>query len=164
MGLKWEDILEDSVRVATARVYDKHHKLVEKETKNETSERTIPCDKYILDKLNALPKNGEYVFTESTSGIWKGIDTVCKNAGIPHGYLHGFRHTNASILEYLNIPSVYANRRSGHANDHVRKATYTDVMAEGAIAAANKVNSFYNGLITDGITDKREKVQENQSV
>ena len=161
MGLKWEDIREDSIRVYNARVYDKTHKLVEKETKNETSERIIPCDKYILDKINALPKEGDYVFTLSTAGIWKGIDTVCKNAGIPHGYLHGFRHTNASVMEYLNIPSVYANRRSGHANDHVRKTVYTDVMAEGAVAAANKVDSFYNDLITNKITNGSEKSADN---
>ena len=54
-GLRWIDIRDGAVRVEKARVYDKQHKLVEKETKNETSERLIPCDRYILDKINALP-------------------------------------------------------------------------------------------------------------
>lgn len=147
MGLKWSDVGETAVIVRTARVYDKSHKLVEKTTKNKTSKRTILCPDYILDKLKALPKEGEYIFTESTSGIWKGLDTVCKNAGIPHGYLHGLRHTNATILELLNIPSVYANRRTGHANDHVRKTVYTDVMTEGAQAAAEKVNAHFEALL-----------------
>lgn len=147
MGLKWVDVLDNSIRVQTARVYDKKHKLTEKSTKNTTSERVILCDQYILDRLAALPKSGEYVFTMSTAGIWKGIDTCCKNADVPHGYLQGLRHTNASLLEYLNVPSVYANRRTGHANDHVRKTVYTDVMQEGAVAAANKIGALLNGLI-----------------
>lgn len=157
MGLKWSDIQDGSIRVQTVRVYDKTHKLVEKETKNTTSERTILCDEYILSKLNALPKGGEYVFTESTSGIWKGIDTVCQRAGIEHGYLHGLRHTNATILELLQIPSVYANRRTGHANDHVRKTVYTDVMEEGAVLAANKIDQYLNGLITNKITNENKE-------
>ena len=147
MGLKWDDVGENAVQVHTARVYGKGHKLVEKDTKNETSERTILCPDYILDKIRALPKTGEYVFTMSTAGIWKGIDSVCKNVGVQHGYLHGFRHTNASILELLNIPSVYANRRTGHANDHIRKTVYTDVMSEGARAAADKVNAHFEDLL-----------------
>lgn len=152
MGLKWADIQKDSVRIQSARVYDKKHKLVEKSTKNKSSERTILCPAYILDKLNALPKKGDYVFTMSTSGIWDGINTVCDRAGIPHGYLHGLRHTNASILELLNIPSVYANRRTGHANDHVRKTVYTDVMSEGARAAAEKVNAHFADLIAKNVS------------
>ena len=156
-GLKWDDILSDSIRIQTARVYDKNHHLVEKDTKNDTSTRTIPCPKYILDKINALPKEGVYVFTMSTAGIWKGIDTVCKTAGIPHGYLHGFRHTNASVMEYLNIPGIYQNRRTGHANDHVRLTVYTDVMAEGARAAAGKIDALFAGLIGNENGNESEK-------
>lgn len=157
MGLKWTDVRSNSIRVQTARVYDKHHKLVEKDTKNETSERVIPCDSYILDKINALPKESEYVFTAGTSTIWRGVNKVCKEADIPHGYLHGFRHTNASIMEYLGIPAQYSNKRGGWASDHVRQRVYTDAMPEGDVAAASKIDTFYNGLITNKITNDSEK-------
>lgn len=157
MGLKWEDIRESSIRVESARVYDKTHKLVEKGTKNRTSTRVIPCDAYILDKINALPHDGDYVFTLSTSAIWEGIDQVCKEADIPHGYLHGLRHTNASIMEYLGIPAQYSNKRGGWASDHIRQRTYTDAMPEGDVAAANKIDTFLKGLITDAITNDSEK-------
>lgn len=150
MGLKWTDIKQNAVVIRTARVYDKHHKLVEKDNKNETSERTIICDKYILDKLNALPKSGEYVFTMSTAGIWKGIDSVCKNAGVEHGYLHGFRHTNATIMEYIGIPPKYANHRGGWADDHVRQKTYTDLMTKGGEESAEKIDNFFLNMTKRG--------------
>ena len=146
LGLKWNDIKESAIIVRSARVYDKEHKLVEKGNKNETSERTILCDSYILDKINALPKNGEYVFTISTYGIWKGINAVCERAGVEHGYLHGFRHANATIMEYIGIPALYANRRGGWADDHVRAKTYTDIMSEGGEQTAKRIDSFFLDL------------------
>lgn len=149
-GLRWSDIRTNAIRVEKARVYDKEHKLVEKETKNETSERLIPCDRYILDKINALPHEGERVFRMSTSGIWKGITDACARAGIEHGYLHGLRHTNASVMELVGVPSFYANRRGGWASDHIRKKTYTDAVPEGESAAAQMVDEYFNGLLVYG--------------
>lgn len=149
-GLRWIDIRDGAVRVEKARVYDKQHKLVEKETKNETSERLIPCDRYILDKINALPHEGERVFRMSTSGIWKGITQACSRAGIEHGYLHGLRHTNASIMELVGVPSVYANKRGGWASDHIRTKTYTDAIPEGDRDAAQMVDDYFRGLFIYG--------------
>ena len=148
MGIKWSDIKSNAVVVRSARVYDKSHRLVEKDNKNETSERTILCDKYIIDKLNALPHDGEYVFTISTSGIWEGITKVCKSVGVEHGYLHGFRHTNATIMEYVGVPPKYANHRGGWADDHTRQKTYTDLLTAGGKASAALVDDFFIDLLT----------------
>lgn len=150
MGLKWSDVKSNAVLIRNARVYDKSHKLVEKGNKNETSERTVICDGYIIDRLNALPHTSNYVFTISTAGIWKGIDTVCKNAGVEHGYLHGFRHTNATIMEYIGIPPKYANHRGGWSDDHVRQKTYTDLMTKGGEESAQKIDNFFLGMTKRG--------------
>ena len=150
LGLRWTDIRSSSIRVQQALVYDRNHQLVEKGTKNETSERLIPCDCYILDKINALPHEGERVFRMSTSGIWKGISTACERAGIEHGYLHSLRHINASIMELIGVPSFYANKRGGWASDHIRTKTYTDAIPEGEASAARMVDDYFNGLIFYG--------------
>ena len=149
-GLRWCDVFPASIRIAKARVYDKEHKLVEKDTKTDLSERIIPCDQYILNKINALPHEGEHVFRMSTSGIWKGITTACDRAGIEHGYLHGLRHTNASVMELLGISDTYANRRGGWASDHVRKNIYVADMPEGDLETAQQVDGYFLGLITYG--------------
>ena len=150
LGLRWDDVFPSAIRVEKARVYDKNHKLVEKDTKNDTSERIIPCDEYILGKINALPRDGDRVFRMSTSGIWKGITTACDRAGIEHGYLHGLRHTNASIMELLGIANTYANKRGGWASDHIRVNTYIADMPEGDRETAQQVDNYFLGLIMHG--------------
>jgi len=149
IGLKWTDIGESEIHVRTARVYDEHHKLIEKGTKTDLSERTIPCDSYILSRINALPHDGEYVITMGTTSIWRGITKACNRAAVTHGYLHGFRHTNATLMEFIGIPALYANRRGGWANDHVRQKIYSDTMTEGDKEVAAKVDSFFNNLLAD---------------
>ena len=149
-GLRWSDIQGSEIVVSHALVYDKSHKLVEKGGKNETSERRLRCPDYILGKLKDLPHDSEFVFTMSTSGLWEGITRACDRAGIAHGYLHGLRHTNASVMEMLNIPATYANRRGGWANDHVRQTVYWDPMDEGANAAANQIDDYFIGLFVYG--------------
>ena len=150
LGLRWSDIFPAAIRIEQAMVYDKGHKLVEKDTKTDLSARIIPCDAYILDKINALPHEGERVFRMSTSGIWKGITEACKRAGIEHGYLHGLRHTNASIMELVGVPPVYANKRGGWASDHIRVKTYTDAIPEGDRDAAQMVDGYFRDLIFFG--------------
>ena len=149
-GLRWEDVSDNTIQIVKAKVYDKNHKLVEKDTKNETSTRTLLCDPYIMARIKALPRDGTHVISMSTSGLWKGITHACNLAGVEHGYLHGLRHTNASIMALLKIPDVYANKRGGWANSHVRQTVYTDAMSEGEIAAALEVDTYMQGLITYG--------------
>ena len=143
LGLKWEDIGKDYIHVRNARVFDENHQLVEKTTKTEQSERIIPCSETIITKLNSLPKTSEYVFTISSAGLWEGISRVCKLAGVEHGYLHSFRHTNASVMEMIGIPALYANKRGGWVNDHVRLNHYTATMSEGDKMVAKKVDEFF---------------------
>jgi integrase len=73
---------------------------------------------------------------------------------VEHGYLHGFRHTNATIMEYIGVPPKYANQCGGWADDHVRQKTYTDLMTAGGEETAQKVDSFFLAL-TSPKTDKK---------
>lgn len=149
-GLRWKDVHPGYIDVVNARVYDKDHKLVEKETKTDGSTRRLVLDPYIEARISALPRTKDYVITMSTAGIWNGITKACALAGIEHGYLHGLRHTNASVMALLGIDDVYSNKRGGWANSHVRQTVYTDAMTEGEIAAAQLVDSYMTGLITYG--------------
>ena len=150
VALRWRDIGDGVVTVRGARVYDQHHKLIDKGTKTSESERRIGCDGYILRKLRALPgehKSEDYVISTSTSGLWDGITRACELAGVEHGYLHGLRHVNASIMELLGVPAAYANRRGGWASDHVRRGVYVEALPEGERDAADAIDAYLGGLL-----------------
>lgn len=146
-GLEWNDIRKDSIRVCNAMVYDKHHKLVEKKTKTEKSERIIPCNAYILDRINALPRAGKKVFQLSTSALWEGITLACNLAGIEHGYLHGLRHSNASVMAVVGVDTKYAMKRGGWSTEATMRNVYQDIMREGELKAAESVDRYFLELL-----------------
>lgn len=149
LALKWEDIGENTITVKAARVYDENHKLVEKTTKTEKSTRVIPCPDYILSRINALPRSGEYVFTHGTHYYWEALTNICERNGLPHIYLHGLRHTNASVMGLLGIDNKYAMKRGGWTSDHTMKGVYQQIMEEGEISAAKRIDQYFLDLIAN---------------
>lgn len=158
-GLKWSDIHSDSISIRTAMVYDKNHKLVEKETKTDVSERIILCNQYVLDRINALPRVNEYVFQKSTSSFWEGITKACDMAGIEHGYLHGLRHTNASIMALQKVDAKYAMKRGGWSSESTYRKIYQQVMSEGDVDTANVIDDYFLRLM-DAILPEGSKDPE----
>lgn len=146
LALKWADIGDNSITVRAARVYDENHQLVEKTTKTEKSTRVIPCPDYILSRINALPRSGEYVFTHGTHYYWEALTNICEKNGLPHIYLHGLRHTNASVMGLLGIDNKYAMKRGGWTSDHTMKGVYQQIMEEGEIEAANRIDAYFLNL------------------
>lgn len=157
LALKWEDIGETSITVKAARVYDENHQLVEKTTKTQKSSRVIPCPAYILDRINALPRSREYVFTHGTHYFWESLANICERNGLPHIYLHGLRHTNASVMGLLGIDNKYAMKRGGWTSDHTMKGVYQQIMEEGEITAANRIDEYFLALTPNEIPNKSEK-------
>lgn len=149
LALKWEDIGDHSITVKAARVYDENHQLVEKTTKTEKSTRVIPCPDYILSRINALPRSSEYVFTHGTHYFWESLTGICEKNGLPHIYLHGLRHTNASVMGLLGIDNKYAMKRGGWTSDHTMKGVYQQIMEEGEIDAANRIDEYFLNLIAN---------------
>lgn len=147
-ALKWEDVGEHTITVRSALV-DGEYGLVEKPTKTKKSTRIIPCPSYILDRINALPRSSERVFTQHPNAYWRQLDKLCREKGLPHIYLHGLRHTNASVMALLSIDPKYANKRGGWSSDYIRQNVYTQVMTEGELAAASKIDQYFEALIPD---------------
>lgn len=153
-GLEWQDIGEDGIAVTKAMVYDKHHKLVEKITKTEKSRRYIRCSPYVLDKIKALPQKGDKVFQMSTSGLWNGVTNACKQAGIKHTYLHGLRHTNATVMAMLKIDVKYAMKRGGWSSADTMRKIYQDIMAEAEVQVADDIDAYFLKLANGQIANE----------
>lgn len=149
MGLCWDCVDEDNSTITVRRAYvpDENNRWVLKETtKNSSSQRTIPCPEYIMDKIRALPHNGEQVFRLNPDTIRKHIVRACKAAGIPETTIHGLRHTNAAIMRSLGVDDAHAMARGGWSSEATYKKTYSYVFDSRADAGDRLIDDYLSNL------------------
>ena len=151
MGLCWDcvDLERGTIEIRRAMVPDKENKWVIKEgAKNESSQRTLKCPAYIMDKLKEIyhGQTGR-VFQGSPETLRKHVHQVCKLAGIQDTTVHGLRHANAAVMVALNVVDKYAMARNGWTSDYTFKQVYAYVFPEGAEETDDLVNSFFESRI-----------------
>jgi len=135
-GMRKEEILGLTWDLVNLR--DRSLRLVE--TKNGET-RDVPLNATMMQLLKSLPKNGEYVFTNSRGDRYHCVKTVfavaLRKAGIEHLRFHDLRHTWASWLvmnkvDLLTVKelggwkSLTMVQRYAHlSGEHRRKAAET---------------------------------------
>lgn len=154
MGLCWDsvDFKKNTITIQRTVVPDENNSFVLKNgAKNESSQRTIACPKYIMDKLKkrkprAKPKDTR-IFTCNPNTISKHVHTICQEAGVTDTTLHGLRHTNAAIMKNLGIDDLHAMERGGWTNETTYKKTYAYVFSSSAKEQDDKINQFFQEKI-----------------
>lgn len=146
LDLKWEDIdLEKkTIRVDGAAVHDEDGKLVhKKENKNSTSRRTVPIIPPLQEALENAPRKSEYVVTLTANWIYKSINKVCEENGLPAVGIHGLRHSFASLAFHLNMPEKVAMQIGGWSNDQTMRKIYTHLSQADVSKHAEAFTSFF---------------------
>ncbi len=102
-----------------------NHWVLREGAKNESSQRTVPCPPYIMDKLRAIYTPGAegLVFKRSPETLRKRVHSVCKKAGITDTTVHGLRHTNAAVMKSLGVDDAHAMARGGWKTEATYKQT-----------------------------------------
>lgn len=157
-GLCWDCVDFDRKILTVRRTYvpDKNHKWVLKEgAKNESSQRTVPCPDYIMDRIKAIHKRGcsGRVFRESPETLRKHVHAVCQKAGITDTTVHGLRHTNAAVMKSLGVDDAHAMERGGWKTEQTYKQTYSYVFDQEAQNADKEIDGFFSNLHIDLHTD-----------
>lgn len=158
IGLCWDciDFESSTLTVRRTMVPNKENKWVLRDgAKNESSQRTISCPQYIMEKLKAIhTDNAEgQVFKIHPDTLRKHIHKVCAKAGITDTTVHGLRHTNAAIMKSLGIDDAHAMARGGWKNETTYKKTYSYVFDQSAQSADKEIDSYFEKLHTDLHTD-----------
>ena len=143
LGLKWDDLDGNVLHIRRARVDEG-----EKTTKTYSSQRDLLVPEYILRLMEDAPHASEYIFPGKRQSLYSRFQTICKRAGVQHYRFHDLRHINASVMLALGIPNKYAQERMGHATDIMLKTVYQHTMSSGQKAVSEKVDSFFEGIIT----------------
>lgn len=147
-GLCWDcvDIENSVIHVRRAAVPGRDNKLVLKNAaKNSSSQRTIDCPDYIMDKIKNLPRK-EYgqLFDIYPNTITKHVHEACKKAGITDTTTHGLRHTNAAVMKTIGIDDRHAMERGGWSCESTYRKTYSYVFESKKIEADTAINSYFD--------------------
>lgn len=157
-GLCWDcvDFDHSALKVRRRMIPDKENKWVLIDgAKNESSQRTVSCPKYIMDKIHGIYAPGKegLVFNRTPETLRKRVHAVCKKAGIIDTTVHGLRHTNAAVMKFLGVDDAHAMARCGWKTESTYKQTYSYVFDERAKSADDEINEFFEKLHTDLHTD-----------
>ena len=163
-GLCWDCVDMDNslLHIRRAVVPDEHNKWVQKNTaKNLSSQRTVDCPDYIMDRIRELPHRSDgRLFPMHPDTIRKHVHRACAAAGITDTTVHGLRHTNAAVMKAAGIDDRYAMERGGWSCESTYRKTYSYVFDSDKVDANKAINEYFTAKITDKITDEKEDTTE----
>lgn len=155
LGLTWNDIdfknSVVSINKAVSLSYKKGDKIIIKDTKNTSSERSLFIPSLLLDKLKELKKeqniirvklgelyknknflfvqwNGELMSIYTPTNWWK--EFAEKNNITPGVTLHGLRHSSASIMINSGADVATVSKTLGHSNVSTTLNIYTHLFED----------------------------------
>lgn len=147
LALDWKNInLERrDIYVKGAMVYDKNHNLIEKSTnKNKSSTRHVPIMiKELYEALSAVEDKRGKVVTSNPNNLWREINKVCRNAGLPEVGIHGLRHSFASLAYHVRMPEKVAMKIGGWSDDATMKKIYTHISDRDVSYYTEAMAQFY---------------------
>ena len=92
--------------------------------------------------LTLLPSAGPVV-TGNPNTLWRQINRVCANAGLPEVGVHGLRHSFASLAYHLGWPEMQTMVVGGWSNYETVHKIYTHLAARDSNEAVQKMATFY---------------------
>ena len=150
-GLTWDcvDFQRKTITVKKARVRDKSNHWIEKGTKTTGSTRTLNAPDYILDKLKDAQRasTSDHVVTIKGNCLYHRLKVILKNNGLPDIRFHDLRHTAASVMALLSVPTVYAQKRGGWSTPRTMQQVYTHIMQSKRSAVDAQIDGFYSSLL-----------------
>lgn len=147
LNLRWKDVdLQRGIlRVNGAAVVDENNKLIrKKETKNQSSRRTIPIIPPLQKALEQAEQKGEYIVNFQPGNLYPKINRICDLNGLPRVGVHGLRHSFASLAYHLKLPEKVAMQIGGWANDQTMHKIYTHLAQEDLQKYAQSFSDFFS--------------------
>ena len=151
-GIEWSAINGNVLTIKQARVYADKDLIIKKTTKSKAGNRKLLLPPYMVNAIERQQKDHQFITPLTGRAIYKRFIRICKKEGLPHFTLHSLRHANASIMLALNIPDKYAMERGGGATNHTMKNVYQHTMSEQRIAVDNKINTYFENIISHEIS------------
>ena len=146
-GLTWDkiDLEKKEITISAAMIKGENNELVYKKTmKNKSSNRVIPIlyDE-LIEALSAVEDKTGYVVSLTEMQLYKAVNNVCKANGFPEVGCHGLRHSYASALFYMGIPTDFVQKWGGWIELETMKKIYTHVTDDHADQQAELIRQKF---------------------
>ena len=168
-GLKWPDIDTKSGRLRVVRTRQRiyGHGIVEGQPKTHRSRRTVALSRSAVSVLESIKTNqiemrlkagplwqhGDYIFTMENGApidpdnLSREFRRIVREAGLPHGTLHGLRHAYATALLSANVHPAVVQSALGHSSITLTIDTYSHVMPGLEEAAARRIDDILGDAV-----------------
>lgn len=147
LALDWSNVnlKKKDIYVKGAVVFNSEQKLTEKPAnKNRSSTRHVPIMmQELVDALNAIENKTGKVTNCNPNTMWRQINKVCKDNGLPEVGVHGLRHSFCSLAYHLNMPEKIAMQIGGWSDFGTMRKIYTHISAADVQAQAVIMANFY---------------------
>lgn len=166
-GQRWTDIdLENGIlSIATTRTMVSNNKVIEKDTKTSSGERSLPLPRAPWDTLRAFRNRQAAEKLAAGEGYTDSGYVVVNEIGEPlntrhlreHAYrlmaelglrrvrLYDARHAVLKALALSGVPDVILAAWAGHTNAAFTKRKYVSIEAEDMRGAAEALDVFHGG-------------------
>ena len=149
-GLTWDkiDLKKKVIYIEGSAVINADNELVfRKANKTKNSHRAIPIMipslHTALSKVPLKERTGRVV-QSCPNTLYKQINSVCKQNGLPEVGVHGLRHSFASLAHHVGMPEQEAMLIGGWEDAQTMHRIYTHISDRDRLAAQNLMEEFYN--------------------
>jgi len=149
-GLYWRNIDLQTGYITIERTLVRFSKSLEKNPKNESSERTFRAPKYVIDILSEYKKKSKNVLNGRVITKWLPTSysgrysILLKKFDLPHTRLHDLRHYNAVIMCKYGTTDKVAAERLGHSQVSTLRNVYQHVLKDMDQTSADGIDEMFS--------------------
>lgn len=149
-ALRWSDITHTEsgsfISITKAVVPDEKNQFVEKGTKSEAGNRTLPVPKMVADQLKARRSLLSHVISISPDALTARFRRMLKKLGFDFRF-HDLRHYHASVMLREDVPQKYIVKDMGHSSFDMVRRVYGHVMSEKQAEIDSRMNSHAESIM-----------------
>lgn len=161
-ALKWADYNGEMLNIHSAKVPDKTHKYVYKDTtKSKASKRKLEVEGILKERLDRAERKSEYISTLNPKSVIQTFHSLCKRNGLPCFTMHALRHAYASEMLAMGVPDKYAMQRMGHSTPNMLKKVYQHLYEDKQKEISKAMSDKYTNLANDN-TDQNNIQNDKQ--
>lgn len=150
-GLQVSSVGNGTITVQEAMVDVDGESISKEATKayERTRRLSLPHEIFSLIQQTDAWKKGEgYLVTMNRRTIYGHFVKAIEKANLPHMTFHQLRHMNASVMEQLGVPILYAKERFGHdSNSPVLMRVYQHTFKDKRAEVDQTINSYFSNLM-----------------